>query len=331
MERIGVGFSGGLQPSEVVECVSYAEELGYESAWVTEGHGGDQFTILTACALATSRIKLGTSISSVFARSAPTIAIAAACVDEFSKGRFILGLGSSHRVQVVGEHGLAYGKPLTRVRESVEIIRALLRGGQVSYQGDIFNIEGYDLWFTPFRREIPVYLGAVNPRMLELCGQTAQGVILTRSTVEQARAAIGHVSAGALGVGRDPSEVELALQLACSVSDNKEEARDRIRGRVAMYAARFPRYRGVMEDAGFTEEVEAIRQAWDRGSHAQAQSLVPDELIDSMSLVGTPDECREGIQKYRDAGITLPIIMPSVDKEGAVEQARETIRACAPQ
>ena len=330
MERIGVGFSGGLQPGEVVECVRYAEELGYESAWMTEGHGGDQFTILTACALATSRIKLGTSISSVFARSAPTIAIAAACVDEFSKGRFILGLGSSHRVQVVGEHGLAYGKPLTRVRESVEIIRALLRDGQVSYQGDIFNIDGYDLWFTPFRREIPVYLGAVNPRMLELCGRTAQGVILTRSTVEQARAAIGHVSAGALGAGRDLSEIELALQLACSVSDDKEKARDRIRGRVAMYAARFPRYRSVMEDAGFTEEVEAIRQAWDQGSHVQAQSLVPDELVDSMSLVGTPEECRERIQTYRDAGITLPIIMPSVDRDRAVEQAKETIRACAP-
>ena len=330
MERIGVGFSGGLQPSEVVECVTYAEELGYDSAWMTEGHGGDQFTILTACALSTSRIMLGTSISSVFARSAPTIAIAAACVDEFSKGRFILGLGSSHRVQVVDEHGLAYGKPLTRTRESVDIIRALLRDGQVSYQGEIFKIEGYDLWFTPFRREIPVYLGAVNPRMLALCGQTAQGVILTRSTVEQAKAAIGHVCAGAVGAGREPREVELALQLACSVSDNKEEARDRIRDRVAMYAARFPRYRGVMEDAGFTEEVQAIREAWNQGSRARAQSLVPDELIDSMSLVGTPEECRERIQTYRDAGITLPIIMLSVDGERALEQAKETIRTCAP-
>ena len=155
----------------------------------------------------------------------PTIAIAAACVDEFSKGRFILGLGSSHRVQVVGEHGLAYGKPLTRVRESVDIIRALLQDGQVSYQGDIFNIEGYDLWFTPFCREIPVYLGVVNPGMLALCGQTAQGVILTRSTVERARAAIGYMSAGALGVGRDPSEVEQAKEtgLAARADESRDE------------------------------------------------------------------------------------------------------------
>ena len=109
MERIGVAFAGGgMTPPEIVECVQLAEELGYESAWVAEGHGGDQFSILTACALATSRIRLGTSISSVFVRSAPTIAMAAACVDHFSNGRFILGLGSSHKVQVEPEHGLEF-------------------------------------------------------------------------------------------------------------------------------------------------------------------------------------------------------------------------------
>jgi alkanesulfonate monooxygenase SsuD/methylene tetrahydromethanopterin reductase-like flavin-dependent oxidoreductase (luciferase family) len=140
MERLGVGFAGGFQPKEVAACVKYAEQLGYDSAWVTEGHGGDQFTILTACALATSRITLGTNISSVFARSAPTIAMAAACVDDFSNGRFILGLGSSHRVQVVGEHGLEYSKPLSRVKESVDIIRTIWRDGEIrSYNGNKSN------------------------------------------------------------------------------------------------------------------------------------------------------------------------------------------------
>src|SRR5437867_8369456 len=117
MTRIGVAFSGGLAPADIVECVTLAEALGYESAWVAEGHGGDQFAILAACAAATSRIRLGTSISSVFVRTAPTIAMAAATVDALSGGRFILGLGSSHKVQVEGEHGVAYSRPLTRTRE----------------------------------------------------------------------------------------------------------------------------------------------------------------------------------------------------------------------
>jgi alkanesulfonate monooxygenase SsuD/methylene tetrahydromethanopterin reductase-like flavin-dependent oxidoreductase (luciferase family) len=98
MTRLGLAISGGLSPTEIVECVQLAEEFGYESAWVAEGHGGDQFAILAACAVATTRILLGTSISSVFVRSAPTIAMAAATVDHLSNQRFILGLGSSHRV-----------------------------------------------------------------------------------------------------------------------------------------------------------------------------------------------------------------------------------------
>src|ERR671934_1280008 len=118
MTRIGVAFSGGLAPADIVECVTLAEALGYESAWVAEGHGGDQFAILGACAAATRRIRLGTSISSVFVRSAPTIGMAAATVDHLSGGRFVLGLGSSHRVQVEPEHGIAFGQTIPRVRET---------------------------------------------------------------------------------------------------------------------------------------------------------------------------------------------------------------------
>ena len=170
MARIGLAFGGGLAPGEIVDCVKLAEELGYESAWMSEGHGGDQFSILTACALATQRILLGTSISSVFVRSVPTITMAAATVDHLSHQRFILGLGSSHKVQVEPEHGIPYGRPLQRVRESVEIIRTLLRDGVVSYRGQTVTIERFDLWFTPMRREIPIYLSAIRPKMLALCG-----------------------------------------------------------------------------------------------------------------------------------------------------------------
>src|SRR6516164_3551789 len=124
--KIGIAISGGPNPRDIVDLVVLAESLGYESAWVAEGHGGDQFAILAACAMRTSRILLGTSISSVFVRTAPTIAMAASSVADLSSGRFILGLGSSHKAQVGPEHGVAYGKPLTRTRETVALVRALL-------------------------------------------------------------------------------------------------------------------------------------------------------------------------------------------------------------
>src|SRR5690348_9161533 len=149
MERLGIAFSGGPSPAEIVDCIVLAESLGYESAWVAEGHGGDQFAILAAAASRTARILLGTSITSVFVRTAPTIAMAAASVDDISGGRFILGIGSSHKVQVEAEHGVAYAKPLTRVRETVAIVRGLLRDGRVSYAGETIRVGNFDLWFTP--------------------------------------------------------------------------------------------------------------------------------------------------------------------------------------
>lgn len=171
MARIGLALYGGLTPGELVECVKVAEERGYESAWMTEGHGGDQFAVLTACALATQRILLGTSISSVFVRSVPTIAMAAATVDHLSQRRFILGLGSSHKVQVEPEHGLPYGHPLQRIRDSIAVIRTLLRDGVVSYQGPTVTIERFDLWFSPSVRRSPSISGRSFRRCSKCVGK----------------------------------------------------------------------------------------------------------------------------------------------------------------
>ena len=178
--------SGEINPAEIVDLVALAESLGYDSAWIAEGHGGDQFAILAACAMRTSRIRLGTSISSVFVRTAPTIAMAASSVADLSGGRFILGLGSSHKVQVEPEHGVAYAKPLTRTRETVAIVRALIGDGHVRFDGETVRIENFDLWYTPRHRDVPVYLAAVFARGVALAGEVADGVILTRSTPDTA-------------------------------------------------------------------------------------------------------------------------------------------------
>ena len=331
MERVGVAFSRGLEPPEVVECVQLAEELGYESAWATEGHGGDQFSVLTACALKTEKILLGTGISSIFVRSAPTIAMAAASVDHFSQGRFVLGLGTSHKVQVGPEHGLVFGQAIPRLRECVDIVRTLLRDGHVAYQGEVYNIEGFELWFHPLRKEIPVYVAAVFPKMLEVCGEIAQGALLTWCTPEHAQTAVRHIAMGAQRADRDPAEVDVATLLACTVAAGKGEEIQALRDNIAAYASGFPRYRRLMEEAGFAEELKGVRQAWEAGDKDKAARLVPDGLIDKMALVGTPDQVRRRLDDYRAAGITQPIISPRVSPPNAKEQAMDIIRACAPQ
>ena len=330
MERIGVGFSGGMSPQDIVECVKVAEELGYESAWVAEGHGGDQFSVLTACAVATDKIKLGTSITSVFVRTPPTIAMATASVDYFSNGRFILGVGSSHKVQVEPEHGLEFTRPVQRLRECVDIVRAILKDSDVNYHGEIYDIERFDLWFQPLRKEIPIYVAAVFPKMLEVCGEISDGAILTWCTMDHAAEAARHVGLGARNAGRDPAEVDVASLLPCAISDDRDAARDLMRMPIASYAGRFPRYRKLMIDAGFPEEIEDVRAAWEAGNIQEALDLVPGGLIDKIGLVGTTEEVREKLAGYREAGITLPIVSPRFMGEGAKEQALEIIRACAP-
>ena len=331
MERLGISFSGGPNASEVVASVTLAEQLGYESAWVAEGHGGDQFAILSACAVGTSRILLGTSITSAFVRSAPTIAMAAATVDEISQGRFILGIGSSHKIQVEPEHGMVYGKPLTRVRETVELVRALLRDGIVQYQGETISIEKFELWFDPHRSSMPIYLSAVFPKMTEVCGEIADGIILTRSTLETGAKVKAQLATGAARAGRDAGKMTVSSLLPVAVADNRAEALDRLRVGTAAYAGYFPRYNRLIADHGFPAEAAAIAEAWARGDQAAAARAVSDELVDATGIAGTAAECRARIQAYRDSGIDLPILAPFSRGADAKAQFEAVIRACAPE
>jgi probable F420-dependent oxidoreductase len=328
--RTGVAFSGGLTPSEIVECVKLAETLGYESAWVAEGHGGDQFAILGACAVSTRRIRLGTSISSVFVRSAPTIGMAAVTVDQLSGGRFILGLGGSHRVQVEPEHGIPFVQPTARLRDTIAIVRALVRDGIVSHRGATITIERFDLWFPPLRPQIPIYVAALFPTMLEIAGELADGVLMTWPTPRTIAHAVQHVAIGARRAGRAAADVDVASLIPCAVAKSVAAARDALRPAVGLYAGFFPRYNRLLAEAGFGDAVREIKDAFDRGGRDAAAAKVPDELIDAVTLAGTPETCRERLDGYRRAGLALPIVSPRVSGGDGLAMAMAAIRACAP-
>jgi len=326
--RLGVGFSRGVAPADIVEAVRLAESLRYESAWMAEGHAGDQFAVLGAAAAVTTRIRLGTSISSVFVRIAPTIAMAAATLDHLSSGRFVLGLGTSHREQVEPEHGVPFTEPTARLRDTIAIVRALVRDGSVSHRGRVVTIERFDLWFTPRRREIPIYVAALFPKMLEIVGAIADGVVLTWPTLEAPRHAAEHVARGAAQAGRPPGEITSLIP--CAVSPTRREALDALRPGVALYAGFFPRYNRLLAEGGFAEEARAIKEAWDRGDRGTIARLVPDAMVDAVTIAGTPAECRDRLARYRAAGLDLPIISPrpaGADPRGSVMDA---IRALAP-
>ena len=329
-QTLGFAVSGGPNASEVVRLARLAEDLGYTSAWVAEGHGGDQFAVLGAVATATERLQLGTAITSVFVRTAPTIAMAAATVDQLSGGRFILGVGSSHRVQVEPEHGVPYAKPITRVRDTVAICRALLRDGRVSYQGETITIENFDLWFQPLRPEIPIYAAGLFPKMVQATGEIADGIILTRSTLQTAGSIRAGLAEGAKAAGRDPSQIKITSLLPTAVAKTRAEALDRMRPGLALYAGFFPRYNKLIASHGFEDEAAKIAEAWARGDQKSAVAAVSDAMVDATGVAGTPEECREKLQAYRESGLDEPIISPFARGPESAAIFEEAIRACAP-
>jgi alkanesulfonate monooxygenase SsuD/methylene tetrahydromethanopterin reductase-like flavin-dependent oxidoreductase (luciferase family) len=256
--------------------------------------------------------------------------MAAATLDSLSNGRFILGLGSSHRVQVEAEHGVTYAKPLTRTRETVAFIRDLLRDGRAGFAGETLRIENFELWFTPRSREVPIYLSAVFPKMTALCGEIADGVILTRSSLQTAARVRADVAEGAKRAGRDLSNIMITTLLPTAVCDTREEALAVLRPGLAFYAGFFPRYNKLMAEHGFAAEAAAIAEAWARGDRAATERAVSDAMIDASSIAGTPEQCRERIEAYRASGIDLPILSPFGRGPGARARFEAAIRACAP-
>lgn len=327
MEKLGFWLPSIAPPEALPGFAARAEELGYDSVWASEGRHGDQFSLLTACALATSTIKLGTNIASIFTRSVPLLGMAAATVDAFSGGRMVLGLGTDHAEQVIDMHSLTYDKPLARMRDAVAIIKQLFADSLVNYQGEVLSIDHFDMWFRPPQRKPTIYLGGLNPRMLETAGAIGDGVITINRCLEWIPRVRESVRLGAEKAGRDPDSVVIASVLTCAVDEDREVARENMRRYVTTPArARMPRYAKVRAEQGFGDEWASMVEAIDTGDPDHAAAAVTDRYLDAFYVTGTPAECRERVQAFIDAGVDFPIL----GNAGPCENAWGLLDALAP-
>ena len=214
--------------------------------------------------------------------------------------------------------------------ETVTIVRELLREGRVSFKGETVRIENFDLWYTPRHREMPIYLSAVFQKAIALCGEVADGIILTRSTLRTAAPVRTHLAEGASKAGRDPARIEVTSLLPASVGETRDAALAALRPGIAFYCGFFPRYNRMMAEHGFATEAAAIAEAWARSDREMAERAVSDEMIDATSVSGTPEQCRARIEAYRQSGMDLPIISPFARGPDARSRFEAAIRACAP-
>ncbi|MFC7127859.1 LLM class flavin-dependent oxidoreductase [Haloferax chudinovii] len=312
-DRTAVLFALRDDPSLVVR----AEELGYESAWAAEGQGKTAFGKLERWAVHTEDIGLATGIVNVFSRTPAALAAAAATLDDHSDGRAILGLGVAHPGVVEAFHGVPFDRPLSRLHEYVELVRRYLRGDADSFDGEFFSPERTSFWdaFEPVREEIPIYNGALGPANVRLTGQVADGWLPNLYPRPQFEEALGWLDTGAARAGRDVSDVDVAMYVLTAVHDDPDEARRAAAEHVAYYLRDVPGYYDrAAEQAGFADEVEAVRAAPTTEAGARELSA---EFLDLVALVGTPDDVRGRLGELREMGVDLPVVRApaGVDRE----------------
>jgi probable F420-dependent oxidoreductase len=307
--------------NEITELASLAESLGFDRAWIIETNDRDAFAVATEMSLATDEIQIGTNIVSVFTRTPSLLAMGAFTLDEISNGRFVLGIGPGGTEIVRDGHGLPFSKPVTRVSESIDVIRSLLSGKRLTYEGTQFSIkEGFRLREGARNPNLPIYISALNPKMLELSGEKADGVILSHGPVEAVPAIRARVSAGAERSGRDPGEVEICINLPVGV--DHDEAVVNLRKAVAWHLAA-PTYDWLASHTRYPDLVADVRSRWWSGDREEAAGLVDDDVLLTFGLGYTQEMITSRIDEYLEAGIT-PIIDSHGVRKGSVKE--DTVR-----
>ncbi len=304
----------GQDPAALVPLVQEAERLGFDSVWAAEAWGSDAVSVLAWLAAQTTRIKLGSAVLQTAARTPANAAMTAATLDLLSGGRFLLGLGTSGPQVVEGWHGRPWGKPLTRTREYVEIVRAALRRDVVEHEGAEYRIpwdgpgasglgKPLKLMLRPLRAEIPIYLASLAPKSIALAAEIADGWLPLLVDPER----FADIAGASLTEPRPGFEVAATVNVL--VGDDVPALRDSLKPHVALYVGGMGAkgrnfYNALIRRYGWEPEAERIQELYLQGHVREATAAVPDELVDAVSLVGPRERIRERLEAWRETPVT---------------------------
>jgi F420-dependent oxidoreductase-like protein len=313
MTRIAAAVAPGRALEQSVERARIAEELGYDSVWVSQlPMERDTSLVLAAYAQGTRRVGLGSYVFPIYTRHPIAMAQMAATLDEISGGRFSLGIGVSHKVTVENLWGMKLERPADAMREYVTILRALLRDGAVSFQGVHFTCVGS--YGPPRRPDQPIVIAALGPRMLEVAGEVADGVALWMCSPRYIESeVVPRVRAGRERAGKSLDGFEIIAALDASLTTDLRAARDVFRGRFERYAS-LPYYRSMLDASGYADEL--------------ARGEITDAMLHDLAGLGDDAAVRDAIRRYTDAGCTLPLVGPFAQHKGAAG-FEATLRAAA--
>ncbi len=322
---LNLGYWGiGPAGEDALEVVHAAEAAGYESVWAAESYGSDVVSVLAWLAGQTEKINLGAAILQVPARPPAAAAMAGATIDKLSGGRFMFGFGPSGPQVSEGWYGVPYAKPWGRTREYIEVVREIVaREGPVDHQGEHYQLplpggegKALKLNFHPERNRIPVFVGAIGRKSVELAAEVADGWIPIFFSVDAFQETWGeHLEAGFAKGGRQRSDLEVSPSLQVAIDGNLEAAKAVVKAGLVLYfggmgSRKTNFYVDLAHRFGFGEVADEVQKRFQDGDRAGAFEAVPDEVVEATSLVGTEAEVAERVERFRGAGIDRLIVSP---------------------
>lgn len=333
---VAVGYWGlGISAAQQLDIAHTAEDLGYDSIWAAEAYGSDAASVLAWLAAGTTRIKLGAGIFQIPGRSAAMTAMTAATIDQLSGGRMLLGLGTSGPQVSEGWHGVRFPKQVERTREYVAVVRMALAHKPVEFHGETLELPLTDgpgkvlkLTIRPVQERIPIYLAVLGPKNVALAGEIADGwlpVFFSPEHVERLRVPLEE---GAARAGRTLEGFRICPSVHVMIGDDIESARNAMRPVLALYVGGMGSreqnfYNRLVSGYGFEAAARQVQELYLSGQRAAAMELLPDELIDMVTIAGPKDHALERIRAYRDAGVETLIVSPMApDAEERQNQLR---------
>jgi len=308
---LGCFISTGRDLAQAVGRVRLAEELGYDSVYVTHINGRESLTVLTAYATATERIRVGTGVVPIYTRTPATMAQTAATIGELSAGRLILGLGISHRPVVEGWHGQSIDRPVAEMREYVAIVRAIL-AGQAPPAGEKWQT-GFRLAAHLQQPELPIYVAALSPAMLRLAGEVADGVLLWLCNPNYIRdVVVPEVTEGRERAGETLEGFAIVPAVPCALTPDAEgaaAARAAMRKDLIPYFG-LPFYRAMLDRSGFAADIAAFDDAAPAGDVEALGAAISDDFLEALTAVGDQADVQAGLRRYAGAGSTCPCVGP---------------------
>ena len=298
--RIACSLGSLLSINQVLKCSEILSKTNVDTIWIPETWGMENFSMLSAVSNKTTTQKIGSSIINIYSRSPALIAMGATTVDTLSNERLILGLGTSSLPVVETFHGYKFEKPVQRMKEYVEIIRLILSGKQVNYAGEIFDLKNFTLLLKPKRESIPIYLAAVNQKMVDLTWNIGDGVIFYLRPLNEMKETITKM--------QSKKKIDVTCQIITSIAEDSDIAINRAKKTLAFYVSVGKIYREFLANNGFKKETSNIFDEFKKSGLKSIYELVSDSMLQSLCIAGNPDECKKQLQNFRETGIDLPII-----------------------